>query len=435
MEVIALFDVLRRHVYLIAVLCIVTTLAGYGISFVSSLIPQKYDAAATVLVRPHNPIKIEQTNSGKEVMGFPVAQTPVVESASKTYIQIIQSPALIAEVVRKLKLDEKTKKEPSGDTIFAQIYDSLKALTDDLMEGAKDAWAIFKYGKLLKDDPFTKAVKDVGKGLTLKSYEDTYVFEIKYSGDDPQTAADVANTMASLFIDFLERMRSSEAKDSADRLKSELDQSRTRLVGARENLREYKSSHGIFLYKEEYDAKLKVISDLTVELAKLEQSLAVGKFDTQADEKKRARLLKILDEKRAELVALPVIERELQLRQADVNVADATYAIVAKELKDAEIKSNAVSEARLVSPAFVPGVPDRPRREIYAGAALLAGLLVGVALAFFLEYINRRVRGINDFEDFVGLKVIGTIPLAPQTMLVRRKLGAPYGPAKRRMEI
>src|SRR5204862_5089479 len=57
MEVIALFDVLRRHVYLIAVLCIVTTLAGYGISFISSLIPQKYDAAATVLVRPHNPIK------------------------------------------------------------------------------------------------------------------------------------------------------------------------------------------------------------------------------------------------------------------------------------------------------------------------------------------------------------------------------------------
>ena len=34
----------------------------------------------------------------------------------------------------------------------------------------------------------------------------------------------------------------------------------------------------------------------------------------------------------------------------------------------------------------------------------------GVALAFFLEYINRRVRGIKDIEDFVGLKVIGTIP-------------------------
>jgi len=435
MEVIALFDDLRRHVYLIVALCIVTTLAGYGISFISSVIPQKYDAAATVLVRPHNPIKIEQNNSGKEVIGFPVAQTPVVESASKTYIQIIQSPALIAEVVRKLKLDEKTKKEPPEDTIFAQLYDYLKTLANDLMEEAKDAWAIFKYGKLLKDDPFTKAVKDVGKGLTLKSYEDTYVFEIKFSGDDPQTAADVANTTANLFIEFLEKMRSVEAKDSADRLKSEVEQSRERLAGARESLREYKSSHGIFLYKEEYDAKLRVISDLTVELAKLDQSLATGAFDAITYEKKRVRLLKILDEKRAELAPLPMIERELQLRQADVDVADATYAIVAKEMKDAEIKSDAISEARLVSPSFVPQVPSRPRREIYAGTALLTGLLVGVALAFFLEYINRRVRGINDIEDFVGLKVIGTIPLAPQTRLVRRKPGASYGPVKRRMEI
>jgi uncharacterized protein involved in exopolysaccharide biosynthesis len=435
MEVIAIFDVLRRHVYLIGALCIVITLAGYGISFFSALIPEKYDASAIVLVRPHNPIKFEQNNSGKEFLGFPVAQTPVVESASKTYIQIIQSPALIAEVVRKLKLDEKPKKAAADGTLFAQIYASIKALYDDVQEYVKDAIAIFRYGKLLKDDPFTKAVKDVGKGLVLKSYEDTYVFEIKYSGDDPQTAADVANTMASTFIEFLEKMRSLEAKDSADRLKGELEQSREQLVDARESLRDYKASHGIFLYKEEYDAKLKVISDLTVELAKLDQSLAAGTFDAKTDEKKRARLLKILDEKQAELAPLPTIERELQLRQADVNVADTTYATVAKEMKDAEIKSNAISEARLVSPAFVPMLPSRPRREIYAGAALLTGLLVSVALAFFLEYINRTVRGINDIEDFVGLKVIGTIPLAPQTMLITHKPGASHGPAKRRMEI
>ena len=44
--------------------------------------------------------------------------------------------------------------------------------------------------------------------------------------------------------------------------------------------------------------------------------------------------------------------------------------------------------------------------------------LAGVALAFFLEYINRTVRGINDIEDFVGLKVIGTIPIASQRHII-----------------
>src|SRR6266446_9853180 len=411
MEVIAVFDVLRRHIYLIGALCIVTTLAGYGISFFSPLIPEKYDASAIVLVRPHRPIKIEPNNSGKEFLDFPVGQTPVVETASKTYIQMIQSPALIGRVVSELKLDEKPpKKEVEDGTIFTQIYAFLKALYDDVEPYLKDAVAFVKYGRVLKDDPFTKAVNDVSKGLVLKAHEDTYVFEIKYSGEDPQTAAAVANTTARLFIEFIEKMRSSEAKDSADRLKSELEESRQRLVDTRESLRDYKATHRVFLYQLEYDAKLKVISDLTVELAKLDENLAAGTFEAKTDAKKRARLLTILDEHRAGLASLPTIERELQLRQADVDVANTTYGTVAKELKDAEIKSDAMPEARLISPASAPRLPSRPRRYLIVLTSLLTGLLVGVALAFFLEYINRSVRGIKDIEDFVGLKVIGKIP-------------------------
>jgi uncharacterized protein involved in exopolysaccharide biosynthesis len=427
MEVIAIFDVLRRHVYLIVALCIVTMLAGYGISFFSPLIPEKYDASAVVLVRPHNPIKMEPSNAGKEFLDFPVAQTPVVESASKTYMQIIQSPALIADVVRELELDQKKKKETVGGTVFEQIYASAKSLFNNIASNLKDAYAILKYGRLLKDDPFTKAVSDVSKGLMLKAFEDTYVFEIKYSDQDPQTAADVANTTARLFIQFMEEMRSSEAKESAGRLKSELQHSRQRLVDARESLRDYKSTHGVFLYQPEYDAKLRVITDLTVELAKLDatyanESLAAGTIEANTYAKKRARLLAALDENRTGLASLPTIERELQLRQADVDVADTTYGTVARELKDAEIKSDAMPEARLISPASVSQLPSRPRREIILLASLLTGLLVGVALAFFLEYINRTARGINDIENFVGLKVIGTIPVAPQTISVRRKL-------------
>jgi tyrosine-protein kinase Etk/Wzc len=274
----------------------------------------------------------------------------------------------------------------------------------------KDAAAIVRYGGLRTDDPFTKAVKDVSKGLMLKSYEDTYVFEIKYSNDDPQVAADVANTIARVFIEFMERMRSSEAKDSADHLKSELEQSRQRLVDVRQRLQAYKESHKVFLYQPEYDAKLRVISDLTVELARLDKSFAY--FKREDLRKERASLHKILDERRAELATLPAVERELELRQADVDVANTTYGTVAKELKDAEIKSDAVPEARLISPAFVPKLPSQPRRGIIVLVSSFTGLLVGVALAFFFEYINRTVRRINDIEDFVGLKVIGTIPLA-----------------------
>jgi uncharacterized protein involved in exopolysaccharide biosynthesis len=411
MEVIAVLQVLRRHLYLIAAVCVIATLAGYGISFFTPLIPEKFDASAIVLVRPHSPIKIDTANSGKEVLGFPVAQTPVVESAAKTYIQIIQSPALIAEVVRKLKLDEEAPKKPVGDSFFAQLYASIKDFYDDIQPYLKDAYAFLKYGRVLQEDAFTKAVKNVEKGLVLKSYEDTHVFEIKYSDSDPQRAADVANTLAATFLSFLEEMRSAEAKGAAERLRGELDQSWKRLTAARESLQDYKSSHGVFLYQSEYDSKLKVIADLTLELAKLDQSLATRTLDAGTYEKKRERVLKILEEKRAELAPLPTIERELQLRQSNVDVANATYETVAKELKDAEIKSDAMPEARLISAAAVPQLPSKPRRDIFVLVSVLTGLLVGVGLAFFVEYINPAVRGVDDIENLIGLKVIGTIPL------------------------
>ena len=425
MEFVAILDVLRRHVTLIVTLCIVTTLAGYGLSFLHPLIPEKYEVSAMLLVRPNEPIKITEGSTGKEYLDFPVGQTPVVESASKTYIRIIESPALISQVVRQLGLDKpRPKNACAGDTLFGLIAACLEALYDEVEPYIKDSVALVKYGRVLQGDPFTNAVNNVTGNLVLKSHEDTYIVEIQYGDGEPERAAEVANTVARLFIKFLNEMNSSEAKESASRLKREFEHSQQQLVDARERLREYKTSHEVFQTQPEYDAKLKVISDLTTELARLDSSLAKldmvpGRSDTRLGTvedntyaMKRARLRKILAEKQAELASLPMIEREVQQRQTDVDVASTAYGIVAKALKEAELKSDALPEARLISPALVPQLPSKPRRGILLGVAALTGLLVGVALAFFLEYINRTARRIDDIEDFVGLKVIGTIPLA-----------------------
>lgn len=414
MKVLDILEVLRRHAYLIAALCIGTALAGYGISFITQLVPETYDAAAVVLVRPHDSIRIGQNYSNKEYLGFPVAQTPVAESASKTYIEIIKSPKIIGDVVRKLNLDQKLPEDTADSTIFARLTTSVREIYDDLRSYWENAVAVVKYGRALKDDPFNKAVATVSDNLVLKSYPDTYVFEIGYRDKIPQRAAAVANTIATTFIQFLETMRSSEATAAAGRLEGEMDQSRQRLTAAREGLRDYKAAHHVFLYGPEYDAKLRVISELTVELAKLDESLAAGSVESQNYQKKRATLLKLIDQQQAGLASLPTIERDLQLRQAAVDVANATYGTVARQLKDEEIKAeDAMPEARLVSPALAPRLPSGPRRGLIVLASLVAGMLAGVALAFLLEYVNRTVRRINEIEDFVGLKVIGTIPLLP----------------------
>src|SRR5262245_43728318 len=109
MEHIDLLDVLRRHAWMIIAVCVVAGVSGYAFSW---FLTERYAASALVLVRPQQPIKLggaEKDN--KEFLNFPMGGASAVETASKTYIEIVKSPAVIGEIVRELNLDKEKVKE------------------------------------------------------------------------------------------------------------------------------------------------------------------------------------------------------------------------------------------------------------------------------------------------------------------------------------
>ena len=412
MEQLPIFEVLRRRVSMIITVCVIATVAGYAFSF---LLSERYAASALVLVRPQQPIKISSDKAAKENLDFPMGSSTSVETPGKTYIEIIKSTELIGKVVRNLGLDQ--KKEAESGRISQLLPPYVKVALADLMQSFKDLTAILKYGRLIEDDPFTKAVKGVGDGLSLKSREDTYLFEIAYKATDPQGAADVANTTAKIFIDFMEGIRSSEAQYARDQLLAQLEQSRRQVDSARQRLQSYKEAHSVFIYDSEYTAKLKVIGDLEVELAKAEAALAGSQNTllTVGLAARRTRLIRSLHEQEAELAPLPRLEHELKQLELEVQNALTAYQVIEKEFQEAELKNSyQTPEIRLVSQAVPSQLPSSPGRFTIALASLLAGLVVAVGLAFFLEYLDRQVRGVRDVEDFVGVKVLGTIPRVAQ---------------------
>ncbi len=348
MEQIAVFEVLRRRAWMILGLCLVAGLAGYAGSF---LMTERYSASALVLVRPQQPIQMDDRNIDKNLYDFPVTQSMPVETPSKTYIEIIKSEELIGKVVGSLDLSGQSNE--SGGFLARLLPASLKADFDqfkkDLQEYAEDLAEILKYGRLFPRNPYAKAVQEVQDNLSLQSIEDTYVFQIQYAGRSPQLAAEVVNKLAKSFIDLMEKVRLSEARYVRDHLQAKLEESRQQLVSARERLESSKGSRSTL--------------------------------------------------------------HDLKLQELDVEAAQTAYQTVAKEFKEADINvSYPQPEVRLVSEAVPPQLPSSPVRIKVAGLSLLGGLLVGVVLALFLEYINRRVRGIADVEDFVGIKVLATIP-------------------------
>jgi len=54
----------------------------------------------------------------------------------------------------------------------------------------------------------------------------------------------------------------------------------------------------------------------------------------------------------------------------------------------------------------------RPRAEINIAAGLLAGLLLGVLVAFGLEYVDDTLKSADDIERVLELRTLGVIPVS-----------------------
>src|SRR3954471_22027678 len=145
MEPVTIIEVLRRRMVLIIAICVVTTVAGYALSF---LLPTKYSAVAVLLVRPQQPIKAGTEKENKEFLNFPIGGAAAVETASKTYIELIKSPALIGEVVQQLKLDQ--KKDHDENTLLNGLLPSWLNPTD-LKRSVQDLISFVKYGSVIED--------------------------------------------------------------------------------------------------------------------------------------------------------------------------------------------------------------------------------------------------------------------------------------------
>jgi len=105
--------------------------------------------------------------------------------------------------------------------------------------------------------------------------------------------------------------------------------------------------------------------------------------------------------------------RIIEIKVEDQNPASAViyankvanvFKIKAKELMKIE-------NVEIIDWAVYPDNPVKPKRARNIAVAFLLGLMAGMGLAFFLEYIDNTIKTPEDVEKYLGLPVIGTIPI------------------------
>ena len=129
-------------------------------------------------------------------------------------------------------------------------------------------------------------------------------------------------------------------------------------------------------------------------------------------EEKNRTLSEGANEMQRQLRALNYGGDQLDAVERDLKVAQDNYLTYAKRMEEdrisEELDLSHVSNVVILSPASTPLEPVYPRRLLIMAVALGLGLVLGMALAFLLEYLDDTIRESQDIADLEDLHVLGT---------------------------
>jgi uncharacterized protein involved in exopolysaccharide biosynthesis len=107
-------------------------------------------------------------------------------------------------------------------------------------------------------------------------------------------------------------------------------------------------------------------------------------------------------------------EKEIQYLnlQRDSDSNQQLYEAVLKRLKETGVTGGLeTNNVSVIEDASVPRTPVRPRKTVNLAISVLVGLFVGVGVALAIEYFDTTVKTPDDVERYLGLPVIGIVPL------------------------
>jgi capsular exopolysaccharide synthesis family protein len=125
-------------------------------------------------------------------------------------------------------------------------------------------------------------------------------------------------------------------------------------------------------------------------------------------------LKKQLATAKEEQKAINEADRKIKSLIREKDMQEATYLTYSEKLDQARIDNaldeDKISNISVVQPAIFPTRPVPQRRTLKLGLGILVGILGGIGLAFFSEYIDHSIRTPAEVEEKLLLPTLASIP-------------------------
>ena len=149
-------------------------------------------------------------------------------------------------------------------------------------------------------------------------------------------------------------------------------------------------------------------SRLSSETARVSGSVGVSNTVNRSRE---AETRAQLEAQRAKLLKLRGQRDEVAVLQRDVDSAQKAYEVVQARLNQSSMESQATAtNVSVLTPAVAPTQPSSPKIVLNTLFSIVIGLALAIVAAFFMEWLDRRVRSSEDVVTALDLPMLGVLP-------------------------
>lgn len=145
--------------------------------------------------------------------------------------------------------------------------------------------------------------------------------------------------------------------------------------------------------------------------AETKKALEGLRVEYEAAVKKEAYLSSTMERYKSEVTNQneKMVQYQILKREAETN--RELYNNLLQRLKEVGVSASlTASDIQVLDRAEVPRAPYKPDKKRNLMIALIVGLLGGIGLAFFAEYLDNTVKTADDIEKEVALPSLGVVP-------------------------
>ena len=303
------------------------------VSIANSFMLPVYKATTTILIsRSGTQQSIFGDVGGNSIFGGADEIETQIEILKSYSIAQGVAETLSADIFEKAQAENiKKKKESYGwvMNILDRLYSKIKDVAVSIRSINKDKNNNIEVKSRLEDT--IKQIRDSITVTTVNSLKKTNMIEISCENINPELAAEIANTIITVFVDKSLTINRSKASEVKKFIEEQLLEKERELTEKEEKL--------------QYERNFKEILDNEFRLAQLER---------------------------------------------DVRVSENIYLILLEKYQEARI--NEVMEfrdVRIIDEALAPDEPIKPRKMLNLAIGGILGLMLGVMLAFLMEQWNK----------------------------------------------